>query len=119
VFAASEGTVITLGSATDNVQAHMPGTRTSLKREAQFRAKVSGVTDGGKEFQEETIVRDVSLQGGLISLQNMPKLQSELQVTMETPGTNGQQTMRLKGYVVRIDASEEKGHSSVGVVFTD
>jgi hypothetical protein len=49
----------------------------------------------------------------------MPKLQSELQVTMETPGTNGQQTMRLRGYVVRIDESEEKGHSAVGVVFTD
>ena len=119
VFAASEGMVITLGSAGDNVQAHMPATRTSLRRDAQFRARVSGVTEGGKEFQEETIVRDISLQGALISLENMPKLQSELQVTMETPGTNGLQTMRLRGYVVRIDESEEKGHSAVGVVFTD
>lgn len=119
VFAASEGMVITLGAAGDNVQAHMPTTRTSLRRDAQFHAKVSGVTEGGKEFQEETVVRDISLQGALISLQNMPKLQSELQVTMETPGTNGLQTMRLRGYVVRIDESEEKGLSAVGVVFTD
>ena len=119
VFAASEGMVITLGAAGDNVQAHMPTTRTSLRRDAQFHAKVSGVTDGGKEFQEETVVRDISLQGALISLQNMPKLQSELQVTMEAPGTNGVQTMCLKGYVVRIDESEEKGLSAVGVVFTD
>jgi phosphoribosyl 1,2-cyclic phosphodiesterase len=120
VFAASEGMVITLGSTGDSVQAHMPATRTTLRREAQFRAKVSGVTDGGKEFQEETVVRDISLQGALISLQNMPRLQSELQVTMETPGKDGQKSsMQLRGYVVRIDQGAEKGHSAVGVVFTD
>jgi phosphoribosyl 1,2-cyclic phosphodiesterase len=119
VFAASEGMVITLGSTGDSVQAHMPGTRTFSRREAQFNAKVSGVTEGGKEFHEETVVRDISLQGALISLQNLPRLQSELQVTMETPGEDGVQSMRLKGYVVRIDAGVEKGHVAVGVVFTD
>jgi phosphoribosyl 1,2-cyclic phosphodiesterase len=122
VFAASEGMVITLGSAGagDSVQAHMPGMRTSLRKEAQFRAKVTGVTEGGKEFQEETVVRDISLQGALISLQNIPQLQSELQVTMQTPGENGSQSsMQLKGYVVRVDAGAEKGQIAVGVVFTD
>lgn len=119
VFAASEGMVISLGSAGDNVQAHMPGTRTSLRKEAQFRAKVSGVTEGGKEFSEETVVRDISLQGALITLQHSPRLQSELQVTMEAHGENGLHTMRLRGYVVRIDAGSEKGSSAVGVVFTD
>jgi len=120
VFAASEGMVVTLGSTGEGVQAHMPGTRASLKREAQFRARVSGITDGGKEFQEETIVRDISLQGALISLEHLPKLQSELQVTMDTPGANGlQQTTRLKGYVVRIDRGEDAQHTQVGIVFTD
>jgi len=119
VFAASEGMVITLGSTGDRVQAHMPGTRTALRREAQFRAKVTGVTEGGKEFEEETVVKDLSLQGALISLAHLPRLQSELQVFMETPGADGLQTMRLRGYVVRIDGSPEKGRSAVGVVFTD
>jgi phosphoribosyl 1,2-cyclic phosphodiesterase len=119
VFAASEGMCITLGATGEGVQAHMPGTRTALRREAQFRARVCGVTEGGKEFAEETVVRDLSLQGARISLKNMPRLQSELEVTMETPGPNGTQTMRLRGYVVRIDAGTEKGHSAVGVVFTD
>lgn len=65
-------------------------------------------------------MRDISLQGALISLQNMPQLQSELQVTMQTPGADGlQSSMRLKGYVVRIDAGTEKGQIAVGVVFTD
>ena len=119
VFSASEGMVITLGGAGDGVQAHMPGTRTALRREAQFRARICGVTEGGKPFEEETMVRDLSLQGALISLQHLPRLQSELQVTMETPGPEGLQTMRLRGYVVRVDAAAEKGQSAVGVVFTD
>lgn len=119
VFAASEGMTITLGAPGDGVQAHMPGTRAALRREAQFHARVSGVTEGGKQFEEETIVRDLSLQGALISLKHLPQLQSELQVTMETPGANGLQTMRLRGYVVRIESVTEKGGSSVGVVFTD
>ncbi len=119
VFAASEGMVVTLGAPGDRVQAHMPGTRTALRREAQFHAKVCGVTEGGKDFEEETMVRDISLQGALISLKHMPRLQSELQVTMEAPGADGVQTMKLRGYVVRIDAGAEKGHSAVGVVFTD
>jgi phosphoribosyl 1,2-cyclic phosphodiesterase len=121
VFAASEGMAITLGGvgSHDNVQAHLPGTRTALRREAQFRARICGVTEGGKAFEEDTVVRDISLQGALISLRHLPRLQSELQVEMETPGPDGLQTMKLRGYVVRIDAGTEKGHTAVGVVFTD
>ena len=78
------------------------------------------MTEGGHTFEEETVVRDLSLQGASISLKHSPRLQSELQVTMETPGTDGlQQAMQLRGYVVRIDADPEKGHTAVGVVFTD
>jgi phosphoribosyl 1,2-cyclic phosphodiesterase len=119
VFAASEGMVITLGAPGGRVDAHMPGTRTALRREVQFRARVSGVTEGGHAFEEETVVSDLSLQGAMISLRHSPRLQSELQVAMEAPGANGLQAMHLRGYVVRIDMGVEKGHSAVGVVFTD
>jgi len=119
VFAASEGMVVTLGSADGKLEAHMPETRTAMRREAQFRARVCGITEGGHPFEEETIVRDVALQGALISLAHCPRLQSELQVTMEAPGADGTKMMKLRGYVVRIDADEKKGHSAVGVVFTE
>ncbi len=119
VFAASEGMVIKLGSTDGTLEAHMPVTRTALRREAQFRAKVSGFTEGGHAFEEETVVRDLALQGALISMQHCPRLQSELQITMETPGVDGPKAMKLRGYVVRIDSNEEKGHSAVGVVFTE
>jgi hypothetical protein len=119
VFAASEGMVISLGGAAEKIEAHMPGTRTALRQTARFRARVCGLTEGGRPFEEETVVRDLSFQGALISLKHSPRLQSELQVTMETPGAEGMQSIRLRGYVVRTDAGEEKGHTSVGVVFTD
>jgi phosphoribosyl 1,2-cyclic phosphodiesterase len=119
VFAASEGMVITLGAPGGRVDAHMPGTRTALRREAKFRAKVCGVTEGGRAFEEETVVSDLSLQGAMIALKHSPRLQSELQVTMQTPGANGLQVMELRGYVVRIDTGAEKGQCAVGVVFTD
>jgi phosphoribosyl 1,2-cyclic phosphodiesterase len=119
VFAASEGMVITLGAAGEPVQAHMPGSRTALRREAQFRACVSGITAEGQKFEEETVVRDLALQGAHISLKHCPRMQSELQVTMETPGAGGAQEMRLRGYVVRIEQGAEKGITAVGVVFTD
>ena len=119
VFAASEGMVITLGSADGKFEAHLPETRTAMRREAQFRARVCGITEGGHPFEEETVVRDVALQGAMVSLVHAPRLQSELQVTMETPGAEGTKSMKLRGYVVRVEAGEQKGCSSVGVVFTE
>ena len=119
VFAASEGMVITLGAPGQPVHAHLPGSRTALRREAHFRAVVTGLASDGHKFQEETMVRDLALQGALICLKHSPQLQSELQVVMETPGPNGVQTMCLRGYVVRIEAGVEKGTTAVGVVFTD
>ena len=119
VFAASEGMVITLGAAGEPVQAHMPGSRTALRREAQFRACVSGMTAEGQHFEEETMVRDLAVQGALISLKHSPRIQSELQVIIETPSADGVQEMRLRGYVVRLEEGAEKGTTAVGVVFTD
>jgi phosphoribosyl 1,2-cyclic phosphodiesterase len=119
VFAASEGMVITLGAASEPVQAHMPGSRTSLRREAQFQACVTGVTAEGQKFEEDTLVKDLSIQGALISLKHSPRMQSEVQVVMQAPGTNGVQQMVLRGYVVRIEEGAEKGTTAVGVVFTD
>lgn len=119
VFAASEGMVITLGAPGESVQAHMPHARASMRREAQFRACVRGATVDGKEFSEETMLRDVALQGALLSLKHVPRLQSELEVTIETPGADGVQQMHLRGYVVRLEAGVEKGTTGVGVVFTD
>ena len=93
--------------------------QSALRRAVQFQAKVCGLTEGGKEFVEETVVCDLSLQGAMLALRHLPQLQSELQVTMDAPGPNGEERVQLRGYVVRIDDAQEKGRVAVGVVFTD
>jgi phosphoribosyl 1,2-cyclic phosphodiesterase len=119
VFAASEGMVITLGAPGQPLQTHLPGSRSALRREAQFRAVVTGLGTDGREFQEETTVRDLALQGALVSLKHVPRLQSEVEVVMEAPGPDGVKKMPLRGYVVRLEPGIEKGTTAVGVVFTD
>jgi len=119
VYAASEGMVIALGAASEPVQAHMPSSRTSLRRDAQFHACVTGVTAEGQKFEEKTMVRDLSLQGAHITLKHSPRMQSEVQVLMQAPSAEGLQEMLLHGYVVRIEEGTEKGTTAVGVVFTD
>lgn len=119
VYAASEGMVITLGAANEPVQAHMPSSRNPLRRDAQFRACVTGVTAEGQKFEEETLVRDLSIQEAVIALKHSPRMQSELQVVLRTTSAEGPQEMLLRGYVVRIEEGAEKGITAVGVVFTD
>ncbi len=119
VWAASEGMVMTLGE--ERIEVIMPAARGGLRQEAHFRALVSGYTEEGRAFQEETVIRDLTLQGALIYLNHSPRLQSELQVTMEAPGdeSHGNSHMRLRGYVVRLEPGPEKDQTAVGIVFTE
>jgi phosphoribosyl 1,2-cyclic phosphodiesterase len=119
VYAASEGMVITLGAANEPVQAHLASSRTALRRDAQFRANVTGVTSEGQKFEEETLVSDLSIQEAVIALKHSPRMQSEVQVLLRAPAAEGPREMLLHGYVVRIEEGVEKGTTTVGVVFTD
>ncbi len=119
VWAAAEGMVMTLGQ--QNVDVVIPNAREGLRRDTQFRARVTGLTDGGQSFEEETVIKDLTLHGALIYLDHSPKLQSELQVQLENPGIGGTSNspLRLRGYVVRIEAEAEKDRTAVGIVFTE
>ncbi len=119
VWAAAEGMVMTLGDA--NLDVVIPAVREGLRRDTHFRAMVTGFTDTGMAFEEETVIRDLSLHGALIYLDHSPKLQSELQVQLDNPGIGGAKDgpLRLRGYVVRIEAEAEKDRTAVGIVFTE
>jgi len=119
VWAAAEGMVMTLGE--ENVDVVIPNVREGLRRDTHFNARVTGFTDSGMAFEEETIIRDLSLHGALIYLDHSPKLQSELQVQLDNPGIGGasEGPLRLRGYVVRIDTRTEKDRTAVGIVFTE
>jgi phosphoribosyl 1,2-cyclic phosphodiesterase len=119
VWAAAEGMVMTLGDK--DLDVVIPAVREGLRRDAHFRARVTGLTDGGQAFEEETVISDLSLHGALIYLDHSPKLQSELQVQLENPGIGGasDSPLRLRGYVVRIEAGADKDRTAVGIVFTE
>ena len=119
VWAAAEGMVMTLGEG--NLDVVIPPVREWLRRDTHFRARVSGFTDAGQAFEEETVIRDMSLHGALIYLDHSPKLQSELQVLLDNPGIGEESgsPLRLRGYVVRIDPEVEKDRTAVGIVFTE
>src|SRR5438309_1498880 len=119
VWAAAEGMVMTLDRS--NVEVVIPAVREGLRRDTHFRAMVTGYTDTGMAFEEETVIRDLSLHGALIYLDHSPKLQSELQVQLDNPGIGGpsEGPLRLRGYVVRIENEAEKDRTAVGIVFTE
>jgi phosphoribosyl 1,2-cyclic phosphodiesterase len=119
VWAAAEGMEMTLGE--EQVNVIMPPARSGLRPGAQFRARVLGHTEDGRAFEEETLLRDLSLHGALIYLEHIPRLQSELQVLMEAPpGENSAENhMKFRGYVVRLEPGPEKNRTAVGIVFTE
>jgi phosphoribosyl 1,2-cyclic phosphodiesterase len=119
VWAATEGMTMTL--ANRNLDVVIPNVREGLRRDAHFHARVTGLTETGLEFEEETVIRDLSLHGALIYLNHSPRLQSELQVLLDNPGIGGvlDGPLRLRGYVVRIEPSIEKDLTAVGIVFTE
>lgn len=119
VWSASEGMGMALGE--EQIEVQLPTARSGQRRGGNLRAMISGYTTEGRAFQEETLVRDLTLQGALIYLNHSPQLQSELQVEMDDPGKENPSShpMRLRGYVVKLEPSPQAGQTAVGVVFTE
>ena len=119
VWAATEGMVLTLGEQKFGVA--IPTVREGLRREASFRARITGFTEDGLAFEEQTVIRNLSLHGAMIYLDHNPKLQSELHVMIESSLEPGKENvpMRLRAYVVRIEPGPEKDQAAVGIVFTE
>jgi phosphoribosyl 1,2-cyclic phosphodiesterase len=116
-WAAAEGMALTLRG--EQMDVMIPASREGQRREAHFRARVSGLTQEGRRFEEHTVIRDLSLHGAMIYLDYSPKLQSELQVVIEKTGNGGEKDLTLHGYVVRIEPGLEKKQVGVGIVFTE
>jgi ribonuclease Z len=117
-WAATEGMSITMSERGVNVE--MRETRVGQRRRLRFTAVVSGQSEDGKNFEEKATVRDISLQGAYLCLNNRPKLQSEVRVVIEAAGDPATSSiLSLRGTVVHFDAGREKTQNGVGVVFID
>ncbi len=118
-WAAAEGMVMTL--ADRQLEVSIPEVREGLRRDAHFRARVAGQTAEGRAFEEETVIRDLSLHGAVIYLDHAPRLQSELQVMIENTngGGHGGKHLMLRACVVRIEPGAQQNQVGVGIVFTE
>jgi phosphoribosyl 1,2-cyclic phosphodiesterase len=119
VWAAAEGMAMGLGA--QQMDVHLPTGRSGQRRDGNLRAVVTGYTTEGRAFQEETVIRDLTLQGAMLYLSHSPRLQSELQVEMGDPGKENpaEHPMKMRGYVVKLEPGPATGNTAVGVVFTE
>jgi phosphoribosyl 1,2-cyclic phosphodiesterase len=117
-WAATEGMMITLSERGVNVT--LPKSRVGQRRRLRFTATVSGQSEDGTAFEEKATVRDLSLQGAYLCLNNRPRLQSELRVVIEASGDqNRSSLLSLRGTVVHFEPGREKNQNGVGVVFIE
>jgi c-di-GMP-binding flagellar brake protein YcgR len=102
------------------VDVALPESRLGQRRRIRFAATVSGQTEDGASFEEKATLRDVSLQGAYLSLNNRPRLQSELRVVIEAAGEqNRSSTLSLRATVVHCAPGREENQNGVGVFFIE
>jgi phosphoribosyl 1,2-cyclic phosphodiesterase len=117
-WAATEGMTINLSER--GVDVVLRETRLGQRRRLRFSAVVSGQAEDGTRFEEKATVRDLSLQGAYLCLNNRPRLQSEVRVVIEAAGEqNRASVLSLRGTVVHFDPGREKTQNGVGVVFIE
>ncbi|MBZ5693918.1 MAG: PilZ domain-containing protein [Acidobacteriia bacterium] len=117
-WAAMEGMSVTLSSR--GVDVALPESRLGQRRRLRLAATIAGQSEDGGAFQEQATVRDISLQGAYIVLNNRPRLQSELRVVIESG--NGQKRssqIALRATVLYCEPGREKNQNGVGVVFIE
>jgi phosphoribosyl 1,2-cyclic phosphodiesterase len=117
-WAATEGMAISLSER--GVDVTLRESRLGQRRRLRFTATVSGRSEDGARFEEKATVRDLSLRGAYLFLDNRPRLQSELRVVIEAAGDpNRSSVLSLRGTVVHCDPGREKNQNGVGVVFIE
>jgi phosphoribosyl 1,2-cyclic phosphodiesterase len=117
-WAATEGMTISLSER--GVGVTLRESRLGQRRRLRFAATVTGQSEDGSTFEEKAIVRDLSLQGAYLCLNNRPRLQSELRVVIDAAGDDDHSSLlSLRGTVVHFDPGREKNQNGVGVVFIE
>jgi phosphoribosyl 1,2-cyclic phosphodiesterase len=115
-WAATEGMSIRLRHKKTTIS--MRDTRVSQRRPVNFPAIISGQAEDGTEFEEQVTLKDISLHGAFVALQNRPRLQSEVKLCIET-ANNGQPNsmMSMRGTVVHRDSGPHGEQNGIGIVF--
>ena len=117
-WAATEGMMVNLSKR--GVAVKLRESRIGLRKRLRFAATVSGVDQDGKKFEEKAQVRDLTMLGAYLALNNRPRLQSELRVVMEAAGEgNRGSALSFRGTVIHCEIGREHTQNGVGVVFIE
>jgi phosphoribosyl 1,2-cyclic phosphodiesterase len=117
-WAATEGMAVSLSER--GVDVKLRESRVGLRRRLRFSATVSGQSEDGSKFEEKAVVRDLTMLGAYLSLNNRPRLQSELRVVIEAVGEGSRaSTLSFRGTVVHCDVGREKTQNGIGVLFVE
>jgi phosphoribosyl 1,2-cyclic phosphodiesterase len=118
VCAAAEGMVLTMDA--EHIDVELPIARELVRHETRVAAQVAGCLPDGQTFNEEAVIRDLSVQGAFVHLKHTPKLQSTLQVTIKSlDGSSDAQPLVLRGQVVRVESTPCPGTTGVGILFAE
>ena len=119
VCAAAEGMVLTMDG--EHIDVSLPITRELVRHQTELAARVAGYLPDGRAFDEEALIRDLSIQGAFcIQLNHAPKLHSTLQVTISgLDGNVVRQPLVLRGHVVRLESTPCPNKTGVGILFTE
>jgi phosphoribosyl 1,2-cyclic phosphodiesterase len=117
-WAAVEGMSVTLSGR--GIDVSLPESRLGQRRRLRFAATVTGHAEDGTTFEEKATLRDISLQGAYLCLNNRPRLQSELRVVIEAAGDpNRGSLLSLRATVIHCEPGREKDQNGVGVFFIE
>ena len=81
---------------------------------------MTGRLADGNTFEEETVVRHLSIQGAFVQLNHTPKLQSKLQVAIPgLGGPEGHEDLVLCGHVARLEPTACPDKIGADILFTE
>jgi hypothetical protein len=103
-----------------HIDVDLPITREFVRHGTQLAAQVTGCLADGQNFDEEAVIRDLSIRGAFVHLEHTPKLQSTLQVTIKSlDGSSDAKPLVLRGHVVRVEPAACPGKTGVGILFAE
>jgi phosphoribosyl 1,2-cyclic phosphodiesterase len=114
-WAAAEGMSLTLSER--GIDITLRESRLAPRRRLRYTATVNGHNEDGAPFEEKVVIRDLSLQGAYLALAHLPKLQSELRVSIEAADESRSSILSLRGTVVHCKPGRENGQNGVGIMF--
>ncbi len=117
-WAAMEGMAFSVSPG--QTEARIRPARIGQRRNVKMSVVISGCTEDGRAFREQSEIRNVSIHGAYMVLSHRPRLQSEIEMILEgVDEITGKPFAPLKGTVVHHRAAQDGNAHGIGVAFVE